>query len=89
MAGGLTACVVAGRLAEADPDLSILVIEKGPNNEGIATIEQPALFPLNARPASTTASFYTSAKSDAMAGRDYTLAAGGALGGGGSINVML
>lgn len=30
--GGLAGCVIAGRLAEADPSLSILVIEQGPNN---------------------------------------------------------
>lgn len=33
--GGLAGCVVAGRLAEADPQLSILVIEQG-EHEGVA-----------------------------------------------------
>jgi choline dehydrogenase-like flavoprotein len=41
--GGTAACVVAGRLAEADPGLSILVIEQGPNNLDVPTVVHPAL----------------------------------------------
>lgn len=33
--GGLAGCVVAGRLAEASRDLSILVIEQGPNSYNV------------------------------------------------------
>lgn len=32
LTGGTAGCIVAGRLAEADPNLSILVIERGPDN---------------------------------------------------------
>ena len=38
LAGGLTGCVVAGRLAEADPKLEILLIEQGPDNYGVPEI---------------------------------------------------
>lgn len=43
--GGLAGCVVAGRLAEADPKLQILVIEQGPNNYGLPEVVYPALYP--------------------------------------------
>ena len=87
--GGIAGCVVAGRLAAADPELSILLIEGGENNAGKDTITQPALFPMNMIPQSKTAVWYHAKASEALAGREYPLLTGGLLGGGSSINIML
>lgn len=89
IAGGIAGCVVAGRLAAADPELSILLIEGGENNVGKDTISHPALFPVNFMPQSKTAVWYHAKASKALAGREYPLATGGLLGGGSSINIML
>ena len=87
--GGTAACVVAGRLAESDPELSMLVIEGGENNDGKAIVEHPGLFQANIAPTSTTAVFYQCKKSDALAGRSPMVQTGGTLGGGSSINFMV
>jgi alcohol oxidase len=40
--GGTAACVAAGRLAKANPDLKILLVEGGKNNFQDPTIVNPA-----------------------------------------------
>jgi alcohol oxidase len=42
--GGTAACVAAGRLAKANPDLKILLIEGGQNNFNNPTVVNPAVF---------------------------------------------
>ncbi|CAI4215920.1 unnamed protein product [Parascedosporium putredinis] len=56
--GGTAGCVVASRLSDADPNLSILVIEGGPNNYQNPTIVHPLLFMANVLPGSKNALFY-------------------------------
>ncbi|KAK3074767.1 hypothetical protein LTR53_002499 [Teratosphaeriaceae sp. CCFEE 6253] len=87
--GGLAACVVAGRLASADPDLSILMIEGGENNAGNPLVETPALSAQHLQPKSKTMIFYKAKKSEQAAGREDLIATGGLLGGGSSANIML
>ncbi|KAL2192960.1 GMC oxidoreductase-domain-containing protein [Corynascus similis CBS 632.67] len=87
--GGTTACVVASRLADANPDLSILMIEGGQNNAGNATIAHPAFFLAHLAPDSTTNLFYKTNKSAALADRELMLPSGGVLGGGSSTNFMM
>ncbi|TQN66623.1 Alcohol oxidase [Colletotrichum shisoi] len=87
--GGTAACVVAGRLAASDPDLSILVIEGGTNNRDVPNVVHPAFFLEHLAPESKTAIFYQGNKSDNLAGRSPIVPAGGILGGGSSINFML
>ncbi|KAF2437720.1 GMC oxidoreductase [Karstenula rhodostoma CBS 690.94] len=85
--GGTTGCVVAARLADADPSLEILVIERGPNNE-LPTIEYPAAFPANLAPDSKTTYFNVSKPSTHVGNRPLVVPSGGVLGGGSSINFM-
>ncbi|KZL84432.1 gmc oxidoreductase [Colletotrichum incanum] len=87
--GGTAACVLAGRLAASDPDLSILVIEGGTNNREVPNVVHPAFFLDHLAPESKTAIFYQGKKSDKLAGRSPIVPAGGILGGGSSINFML
>lgn len=80
---------MAGRLAEADPNLSILVIEGGQDNRGVSNIENPAFFLDHLLPTSKTAIFYKGNKSEKCAGREVIVPSGGVLGGGSSINFMM
>ena len=86
MLGGLTGCVVAGRLAEADPKLEILVIEQGPNNFGVQEVIYPALYPKNLFPTSKHTLFWQTQKAPQLADRAPIVPSGGTLGGGSSIN---
>ncbi|KAI0487114.1 GMC oxidoreductase [Xylaria cf. heliscus] len=87
--GGTAGCIVAGRLAEADPNLSILVIEGGKDNYGDPGVVTPAIFLPNIGPGSKNAIFYKGNKSDNLAGREPIVPSGGILGGGSSINFMM
>jgi choline dehydrogenase-like flavoprotein len=53
--GGTAACVAAGRLARANPDLRILLIERGGVNIEDPNIRRPALFRSHLEPGSKTA----------------------------------
>lgn len=53
--GGTAACVAAGRLAKANPDLKILLIEGGKNNYQDPTVVNPALYLTHLAPGSKTA----------------------------------
>lgn len=61
--------MIAGRLAEADPELSILVIEQGPNNYEEPQIVHPALYPRNLFPSSNFTLFWQGNKSPQLADR--------------------
>lgn len=87
--GGLAGCVVAGRLAEADPDLQILVIEQGPNSYNVPEIVHPGLYPRNLFPNSKYTLFWQGKQSPQLAGRKPIVPSGGTLGGGSAINWMV
>lgn len=55
--GGTAACIVAGRLATADPNLTILVIEQGQDNYENDNVVNPALYLEHLLPTSKTAIF--------------------------------
>ncbi|KAI1308104.1 hypothetical protein F5Y03DRAFT_351206 [Xylaria venustula] len=42
--GGTAGCIVASRLSDADPKLSILVIEEGLDSAGNPTVTFPAMY---------------------------------------------
>ncbi|KAK4442707.1 alcohol oxidase [Podospora aff. communis PSN243] len=86
--GGTAGCIVAARLAEADPKLSILVIEGGPNNN-LPTIETTAFFIANLSPETKTAIFWQGNASEHLNGRAPVVSTGGVLGGGSSVNLMM
>lgn len=87
--GGTAGCIIAGRLAVADPNLSILVIEQGQDNYNVPTITNPALYLTHLAPTSTTALFYKGNKATQLADREAIVPSGGTLGGGSSINFMM
>ncbi|KAI1141440.1 alcohol oxidase-like protein [Hypoxylon sp. FL0543] len=86
--GGTAACVVASRLSDADPNLSILVIEGGPNNYNVPTIVNPIFLFTHILPGSNTALFYKAGREVGVANREVVVPSGGVLGGGSSVNFL-
>ncbi|KAJ3484271.1 hypothetical protein NLG97_g7097 [Lecanicillium saksenae] len=87
--GGTAGCIVASRLASADRDLSVLVIEGGMNNYQDPTIVNIGLFFPHIMPGSKTTLFYPAKASEHLAGRELDIPCGGVLGGGSSINMAM
>ncbi|MCJ1393915.1 hypothetical protein MMC18_006791, partial [Xylographa bjoerkii] len=86
---GTAACVAAGRLAKANPSLSILLVEGVKNNLNDPMVTTPAIYPAQLTPDSQNAMFYKSEKNEHLRGRETVVVAGGMLGGGSSINLMI
>lgn len=78
--GGTAGCIVASRLSDADPNLSILVIEGGQNNHNLPEIVNPLLYLSNIAPASKNALFWKARKSNHLADREVIVPTGGVLG---------
>ncbi|RFU28325.1 hypothetical protein B7463_g8018, partial [Scytalidium lignicola] len=87
--GGTTGLLVASRLAKADPNLSIVVLEHGVNTRDDLSVINPAAYLSHVAPGSTKATFYVSKPSPALAGREAVVPIGQCLGGGSSINFMV
>lgn len=87
--GGTSACVTASRLLQADPTLTILIIERGKNNLNDPTITTPASYFVHLLPTSQNTTFYRAESELALNGRRRVVATGGTLGGGSSINGMM
>ncbi|KAG5296732.1 alcohol oxidase [Histoplasma ohiense] len=87
--GGTAGLITAGRLAQAKPDLSILVIEAGANSRGNPMVVNPAIYLSHIAPTSTVVKFYKSKPSDYLAGREAIVPTANILGGGSSINFMV
>lgn len=86
---GTAACTLAGRLAAADPSLSIVLVEGGRNNHNDPTITHPVMAISHLVPNSNTAMFYKAKSNQHMDGREVVVACGNVLGGGSSINFMM
>ncbi|KAJ7126760.1 GMC oxidoreductase-domain-containing protein [Mycena epipterygia] len=87
--GGTTACVVAGRLAAADPSLRILIIEAGKHTKDISTHTQPGRYFANLASGGDTFTFHTTKPSEALDNRPCIIPSGKGMGGGSSVNFMM
>ncbi|KAL6694340.1 GMC oxidoreductase domain-containing protein [Trichoderma pleuroticola] len=87
--GGSCGCVVAGRLANLDHNLKVLLIEAGESNLNNPWVFRPGIYPRNMKLDSKTASFYESRPSKWLAGRKAVVPCAHVLGGGSSINFMM
>jgi alcohol oxidase len=87
--GGSCGCVVAGRLANLDHNLQVLLIEAGESNLNNPWVFRPGIFPRNMKLDSKTASFYYSRPSEWLDGRRAVVPCAHILGGGSSINFMM
>ncbi|KAM7188538.1 putative alcohol oxidase [Rhypophila sp. PSN 637] len=87
--GGTAGCIIAARLADRDPTLSILVVEGGANNEGNPIIKHPAFLLAGMVPDSKTNMFVQGLEEEQLGGRAQIVPTGGILGGGSSTNFMM
>ncbi|OCH90856.1 alcohol oxidase [Obba rivulosa] len=87
--GGTAGCIIAGRLAAADPSLKILVLEAGPPTLDDVLHTQPARYLYHLRPDSTTVKFNVAKPSPHVAGRSIVVPCGQCLGGGSSVNFTM
>jgi len=87
--GGSCGCVVAGRLANLDHNLQVLLIEAGENNLNNPWVFRPGIYPRNMKLDSKTATFYYSRPSEWLDGRRAVVPVAHILGGGSSINFMM
>ncbi|KDQ20459.1 hypothetical protein BOTBODRAFT_124058 [Botryobasidium botryosum FD-172 SS1] len=87
--GGTTSCLVASRLAAADPSLKILLVEAGPHTRDNPAHIQPGQFLSHLRPDSTTVKFMVGKESEHVGGRAVVVPCGQCVGGGSSVNFMM
>ncbi|KAH9174551.1 alcohol oxidase-like protein [Lactarius sanguifluus] len=87
--GGTAACVIAGRLAAADANLRVLLLEAGPTTHNDPAHTQPLSFLSHLAPGSSTMRAHASQPSAALGGRTTIVPSGQCLGGGSSVNFMM
>ncbi|KAI0265987.1 alcohol oxidase-like protein [Gloeopeniophorella convolvens] len=87
--GGAAACIIAGRLATADANLRILILEAGPTTFNDLSHRQPARFIHHISPGSRTVRVHASTPTAALGGRSVFVPTGQCLGGGGSVNFAM
>lgn len=87
--GGTAGCVIASRLSDADPTLSILLVEGGRDNYLVPFVTHPLLWQGSYNPADPWNLNYKANKEDQLLGRQSSVDAGGSLGGGSSLNLMM
>ncbi|KAG1750334.1 GMC oxidoreductase-domain-containing protein [Suillus paluster] len=86
--GGTTACVVAGRLAECDPSLRILILEGGQHTLNKAAHVQPYQYFTHQASSSTTMTFNVGNPTSRLNGRAPIVHCAHCVGGGSSVNFM-
>ncbi|KAI0075405.1 alcohol oxidase [Panus rudis PR-1116 ss-1] len=90
--GGPAGCVVAGRLAYADPNLKVMLIEGGANNRDDPWVYRPGIYVRNMMRdgVNDKATFYTDTmQSSHLRGRRSIVPCANILGGGSSINFQM
>ncbi|KAG0694896.1 GMC oxidoreductase-domain-containing protein [Suillus ampliporus] len=87
--GGTTACVVAGRLAECDPSLKILILEGGQHTLDKDVHVQPYQYFTHLGATSTAMTLNVGNPSPSLNGRAPIVPCGRCVGGGSSVNLMV
>lgn len=87
--GGTAGCIIASRLADADPNLRVLIVEKGRNNHNERLIRHPAYFFSNLAPDGGSVTYYVGNRSENLAGREVAVPTANILGGGSSVNMVI
>ncbi|THG95460.1 hypothetical protein EW026_g6199 [Hermanssonia centrifuga] len=87
--GGTASCVTAGRLADADPSLRILIVEAGPHTQENLAHTQPARYLSHLAPTTKTMRFVIANPEPELDGRQTIVPCGQCVGGGSSVNFMM
>jgi choline dehydrogenase-like flavoprotein len=86
--GGTAGCVFASRLSDAHPELSILIIERGSNNDDNAAVDNPLFWLSNVMTQNPRMLIYHGVDEPQIGNRGVDIFTGSVLGGGSSINCM-
>ncbi|RSH94202.1 hypothetical protein EHS25_004005 [Saitozyma podzolica] len=87
--GGTTACVIAARLAEALPDLQIIIVESGADNRDDERVSRPLDGMFRVYEGASEVRYIQSTPSEHLDGRGPVVPVGNILGGSSSINFMM
>ncbi|THU98253.1 hypothetical protein K435DRAFT_838252, partial [Dendrothele bispora CBS 962.96] len=87
--GGTAACLTAGRLAAADPNLKILLVEAGEHTKDMPAHIQPARYFSHLASTSKTMTFNVGKASNKIGGRSLITPSGRCVGGGSSVNFTM
>jgi alcohol oxidase len=87
--GGPCGCIIASRLARADPNLSVVLLDSGVTNRDNPLVSRPGLFLANLTPDSKTVKWMIGKGTDLVAGRNIPLPIGNVFGGGSSVNMVM
>ncbi|EPE31319.1 FAD/NAD(P)-binding protein [Glarea lozoyensis ATCC 20868] len=87
--GGTSGCIIAGRIAKAQPDISIFVIEGGLDNRHDPTISKPILCSTHIKGESNFMSIYQAQRLPDTVNRDCFIKTAAVLGGGSSVNFCI
>ncbi|KAF8655059.1 hypothetical protein AX16_003260 [Volvariella volvacea WC 439] len=87
--GGASGCLIAGRLAAADPSLKILIVEAGEHTLNLPAHIQPARYFSHLAPTSKTVTFNVGKPSPHINGRSLVTPSGRCVGGGSSVNFTM
>ncbi|KZV84968.1 alcohol oxidase [Exidia glandulosa HHB12029] len=86
---GAAGCIIAARLAAADPTLRITLLEGGRHTLNDPAVTTPGAYLNHLIPGAPYTRFITSEPSEHLGGRYTTVQAGGCVGGGTAINFMM
>ncbi|KAI0389166.1 alcohol oxidase-like protein [Xylariaceae sp. FL0594] len=87
--GGTAGCIVASRLSDADPKLSVLVIEQGLDGSGDPTVATPAIYGIHLKGDSPRMQTVKAKPSAELNGRAPDVLVGKGLGGTSTVNGMM
>ncbi|GAA5957635.1 hypothetical protein JCM21900_000775 [Sporobolomyces salmonicolor] len=88
--GGPAGSAVAGRLARADPNLQVLLVEAGANNHEDPSVFRPGIYNMQRIPENNKAKFYVDTMASSyLRGRKSIVPCANILGGGSSINFQM
>ena len=87
--GGACGCLIAGRLAAADPSLRLLILEAGPHTRGLNVHRQPARYMTHQDPAAKMFTFNVAKPSEKVGDRAVVVPCARCVGGGSSVNCKL
>ncbi|KAI1370651.1 alcohol oxidase-like protein [Hypoxylon crocopeplum] len=87
--GGTAGIIIASRIADAGPWLSVLIIEHGPDSQGNQVVAHPLLWRAVLHPQAGATLYYVAKNESQLAGRAIPVATGGILAGGSSMNLSI
>ncbi|KAH6714694.1 alcohol oxidase-like protein [Leptodontidium sp. MPI-SDFR-AT-0119] len=87
--GGTSGCIIAGRISQAKPNLSILVVEGGGDNRENLAVRHPIMCSTHLKGDGPAMSSYRSMSTEHVCRREHVVKTASILGGGSSVNFCI